>query len=96
VHDDVTYCTEASLAIRVCQGIVGIRVERVHRIRLTANLESNIYLSIARYDPYLAKTFDRFQGCTGNARIYRVRHLPLKQMLLFINEERRRRRAEVM
>jgi hypothetical protein len=60
-YDDQTYCTEASLAIRVCQGIVGIRVERVHRIRLATNLESNIYLSIARYEPYLAKALDVFQ-----------------------------------
>jgi len=60
-HEDRTYCTEASLAIRICQGIVGIRVERVHRIPLSTNLESNIYLSVARYKPYLAKTFDEFQ-----------------------------------
>jgi hypothetical protein len=60
-HEGQTYCTEASLAIRICQGIVGIRVERVHRVRLATNLESDIYLSVARYEPYLAKSFNGFQ-----------------------------------
>jgi hypothetical protein len=51
-----TYCTEANPAIRIRQCIIGIRIERVYRIRLATKLESDVYLSVARYDPYWAET----------------------------------------
>ena len=78
-YGDQTYCSDANLAIRLAICIyqdVGIRVKRVHRIRLASNLESDINLSVARYNPYQAKTRHGLQRCTGDARIYRVRHFP--------------------
>lgn len=51
-----TYCTEAGDSIRVCQGVVRIRVERMNGIQLAANLECQIDFGIAWYEPYLART----------------------------------------
>jgi hypothetical protein len=51
-----TYRTEAGDTIRVCPGVVRIRVEGMNGIQLAANLERQVDLGIAWYEPYLAHT----------------------------------------